>query len=123
MHSFMAKQIKKNYKKKTLVENYQKILIAMQPVIPHYSNECLELINIKSANWPEYDENLTKEEIVNLVVQINGKKRALIKIKPDKSENELLEIIKKDEKINKYLQNNMIKKNIYVKNKLINIII
>ncbi len=123
MHSFMTKQIKKNYKKKTLAENYQKILIVMQPVIPHYSNECLELINIKSANWPEYDENLTKEEIVNLVVQINGKKRGLIKIKPDKSENELLEIIKKDEKINKYLQNNMIKKNIYVKNKLINIII
>ena len=123
MHSFITKQINKNYTKETLIDNYQKILISMQPVIPHFANECLNLINIKDIKWPKFDEKLTKEETINLVIQINGKKRGLIEIKPDKSETELLEMIKKDQKISKYLENNEIKKNIYIKNKLINIII
>ncbi len=123
MHSFMTKQVNKNYKKETLIENYQKILITMKPIIPHFADECLNLINIKDFKWPGFDENLTKEEVINLVIQINGKKRGLIEVEPDKSETELLQIIKKDQKISKYLHNNEIKKNIYIKNKLINIII
>ena len=95
----------------------------MQPVVPHFSNECLELINVFDVKWPKYDEQMIKEEKINLVIQINGKKRNLIEIEPDKPEEELFEIIKKDEKIIKYIQNSQIKKKIYIKNKLINIII
>ena len=123
MYSFFTKQINKNYKKETLVENYQKILIAIQPVIPHFSNECLELIDVFDVKWPQYDEKMIKEDKINLVIQINGKKRNLIEVEPDKTEEELFKIIKKDEKIAKYIQNNQIKKKIYIKNKLINIII
>ena len=123
MHSFFTNKINRNYKKDTLIENYQKILIAMQPVIPHFSNECLELINVFDVKWPNYDEKIIKEEKVNLVIQINGKKRNLIEIETDKPEEEVFEIIKKDEKIIKYIQNNQIKKKIYIKNKLMNIII
>ena len=43
MYSFFNKTIKKKYKKKTLIENYKKILITMMPVIPHFANECLEI--------------------------------------------------------------------------------
>ena len=95
----------------------------MQPVIPHFSNECLELINIKDVEWPEYDANLIKEEKINLVIQINGKKRALIETLPNKTLEEILELIKKDETIKKYLKDYTIKKNIYIKDKLINLII
>ncbi len=123
MYSFFTNQINKNYTKETLLENYQKILIAIQPVVPHFSNECLELINVFDVKWPQYNEKMIKEEKINLVVQINGKKRNLIEIEPDKPEEELFEIIKKDEKIIKYIQNTQIKKKIYIKNKLINIII
>ena len=123
MYSFFNNQINKNYTKETLLENYQKILIAMQPVVPHFSNECLEIINIFDVQWPRYDEKMIKEEKINLVVQINGKKRNLIEIETDKTEEELFEIIKKDEKIVKYIQNAQIKRKIYIKNKLINIII
>ena len=75
----MYKQIDKPYTKKTLLQNYQKILIAMTPIIPHFANECLDLLNIKDFNWPEYDESILKEDIVNIVIQVNGKKRGLIK--------------------------------------------
>ena len=123
MYSFVTKQIDKKYKRETLKECYQKILISMQPVLPHFSNECLELMNIKNFKWPKYDEELTKNEKINLVVQINGKKRGLIFLEPNKKEKEILEITKKDKQIVKYLQNKEIKKSIYIKNKLLNIII
>ena len=95
----------------------------MMPVIPHLSSECLNLINVKDLDWPKYDKNLIKEQIANIVVQINGKKRGLIKTEIDISEKDLLNIIHNDEKIFKYVDGNEIKKKIYIKNKLINIIL
>ena len=54
----------------------------MMPIIPHFSNECLNLINInKDFNWPDYDESLLVEDFVNIVVQINGKKEVLLMLK------------------------------------------
>ena len=81
MYSFLYKQIDKPIQKNTH-QNYQKILIAMTPIIPHFANECLELLNIKKFDWPRYDESMLKEDIVNIVIQINGKKRGLIKTNP-----------------------------------------
>tara|TARA_A100001035_G_scaffold163161_1_gene129084 strand:- start:1643 stop:4177 length:2535 start_codon:yes stop_codon:yes gene_type:complete len=123
VYSFLNKQINSKYKKTTLINNYKKILISMMPVIPHLSSECLNLMNVKDINWPEYDKNLIRDHIANIVVQINGKKRGLIKTETDISENDLLNIINKDEKISKYVDGKEIKKKIYIKNKLINIIL
>ena len=123
MYSFLYRQIDKKYKKKTLVENYHKILITMKPIVPHLSSECLEILNLKNIGWPKYDETIIKENFANIVIQINGKKRGLIKVNINTKENEILEIINKDQKIFKYIQNKEMKKKIYIKNKLINIII
>ena len=54
-------------------------------------------INIKIFNWPDFNKDLIKEEQINLVIQINGKKKSLIKIEPDKTENEILKIHENDE--------------------------
>ena len=123
MYSFMYKQIQEPYTKTTLLENYKKILIVMTPIVPHFSNECLEALNIKDAKWPEYDETILKENIINIVVQINGKKRGLVKTKLNIAEEKLFEIIKNDETLTKYLNQKEFKKRIYIKNKLMNIII
>ena len=123
MYSFLNKQIEKKYTKNTLVENYQKILIAMIPILPHFASECLSQIKVKDFNWPEYDISMLKEDIVNIVIQINGKKRGLVQAKPNILEEKLFEIIKNDEKINKYINQKSIKKKIYIKDKLLNIII
>ena len=122
LHSFFSKQIMNSYKKSTLKENYSKILITMTPVIPHFSNECLKMINAKSIKWPSYDEKDIKEDIINIVIQINGKKRSLISTKPDISEENLMELINKDEKLFKHFNGKEIKRKIFIKNKLINII-
>ena len=123
MYSFLNKQIEKTYTKTTLLENYQKILIAMTPIVPHFANECLSIIEAKDFKWPEYDISMLREESINIVIQVNGKKRGLVQTKPNINEEKLFEIIKNDEKITKYFIQKNIKKKIYIKDKLLNIII
>ena len=123
MYSFLFKQINKKYKKDTLIENYEKILITMQPVIPHFSSECLQKLNKFNVKWPKFDETIIEEDTINLVIQINGKKRGILSIKKNTSEEEIISSIYNETKINKYLSKKEIKRKIFVKNKLINIII
>ena len=123
MYSFLNKQIEKTYTKPTLIENYQKILITMTPILPHFANECLSMIEVKNFKWPQYDDTMLKEEVIKIVIQINGKKRGLIQTKPNINEEKLFEIIENDEKIMKFLIQKNIKKKIYIKDKLLNIII
>jgi leucyl-tRNA synthetase len=124
MYSFLIKEINKSFKKKTLLENYKKILITINPIIPHLSTECLKIIDENSEIiWPRYDEKQLEKTSNLIVVQINGKKRGLIDTKPNLAEEELMQLINKDTKIAKYLVGNDIKKKIYIKNKLINIIV
>ena len=63
------------------------------------------------------------EEDINFVVQINGKKRAVLKVKRDVIEKEILEIVKTNLEIKKFLKDQVIKKSIFVPNRLINIIL
>ncbi len=123
MYSFLNKQLNKPYKKITLIENYEKILITMTPIIPHFTSECLKNLNITNANWPEYDEKMLIEEYANIVVQINGKKRGLIKTKKDNNEKIVMEEISKEKNLEKYIKDQKIKKKIFIQNRLINIII
>ena len=75
MQNFLVKEINNNYTKKTLTDNFSKILITMIPIVP-FANECLKLLEINKINWPKYDKKLLVEEIVPYVIQVNGKKGA-----------------------------------------------
>ena len=123
IYGFLNKKIESKYSSKTLILNYEKILIAVMPIIPHFSSECLRSLNSADIKWPSYDVSFLKEEKINLVVQINGKKRALLKLMPNIKEDELFEIIGNDETIKKYLDNKTIKRKIFIKDKLFNIIV
>ena len=124
MYAFLSKEINSTYSKKLLLENYKKILTILIPLIPHFAYECLKSLNQdEDVKWPDYDEELLIEEFVNIVVQINGKKRGLIKSERGIKEEEVLKKINQENNISKYLQNNKIKKKIFIPNKLINIII
>ena len=123
MYNFLIKETDKPIKKEILIENYKKILILMNPFIPHFSNECLNTINEDQIKWPKVSKGDLIEEDINFVVQINGKKRAILKVKRDMIEKEILETIKINQEIEKFINNQKIKKSIFVPNRLINIII
>ena len=96
----------------------------MTPVIPHISNECLEKINVKeNISWPIVKKDLIENDMVNIVIQVNGKKRSIISVKKNLDENILMQKIKQGKLIDKYTENKEIIKTIYVKDKIFNVII
>ena len=123
IYSALNKIILNKIEKEKLIENYKKILIVLSPVIPHFSNECMEMINIKeNLLWPKVEEKFLLEENIKFIVQFNGKTRKILISKKDTTENLLLNKIKEDDKLNEYLNNKNIQKKIFIPNKLINII-
>ena len=124
IYSFLKKILEENKNYKNLLPNFQKILIVMSPVIPHLSSECLNIFGLeKNLNWPKVDEKYLKSDERIIVIQINGKKRNIITITKEMEEKELIAKIKEMKLVDKYIDNKKISKIIYIKNKLINIII
>ena len=124
IYNYLSKNLKTIYDKENLLSNYVKILKIISPVMPHLTNECLDELNAKERNkWPKVDEKFLKKRNFDVVIQINGKKRHLMNFNKDINEKDLLFEIKNNEKINKFLKDKEIKKSIYIKNRLINLII
>ena len=99
----------------------------MNPVIPHFSNECLEMLkNIgfkRETAWPNINKNILQSDEINFVVQINGKTRGILSINIGLTESEVLSLITKNSKLTNYIKNKKIKKTIFISDKLINIIV
>jgi len=123
MYNFLIKEIDKPIKKEVLIENYTKILILMNPFIPHFSNECLSSIKQSQIRWPNVIKEDLIEDEINFVVQINGKKRSILKVKRDMIEEEILKTVKINLELEKFLKGQSVKKTIFVPNRLINIIL
>ena len=65
---------------------------------------------------------MLENEEVNFVIQINGKKWSILNIKKNSKEKEVMETVKKDKLLNKYLSNKEIKKIIFIQDRLVNIL-
>jgi len=122
-YSALNKVIVNKIEKEKLVENYKKILVAISPVLPHFSSECMKMMSIKEKIlWPKIDDKILLEDNIKFIIQFNGKTRKILVSKKDTSEDMLLNKIKEDDKLSTYLLNKDIKKKIFIPNKLINII-
>ena len=124
MYNFLSKIIQKPLDKNILVNSYVNILKIMMPLLPHIASECITQIKADTdLRWPIADKKYLIEEMVNIVVQLNGKKRDVIQVKTNTSENELLEIISNNDKLKPYLLEKQILKKIFVPNKILNLIV
>jgi len=107
-----------------LTENYIKILTIMLPITPHLANECLDEIAInKNYFWPKVEDKYLQSKQSNIVVQINGKKRGLILTDKNIKEADLINEIKKTKEFEKFIVEKTIIKTIFIKDKLINLIL
>jgi leucyl-tRNA synthetase len=92
--------------------------------MPHYASECLEDLNDNNdINWPIAEKKFLSSESVNIVIQINGKKKSLINVTKNLEEEKVILEIKKNKLIKKLIENKKINRIIYVKNRLINFLI
>ncbi len=123
-YNFLNKEIEKKMDINNLKTNYIKLLILFSPAVPHYTSECLEEINGKNTiSWPEANKDLLVEDKIDYVIQINGKKRAILNENRDIDQESLLTKLKTNKVSQKYLKDKSINKIIFVKNRLINLLI
>ena len=125
IYSFFNKLTEKNLNYSNLRENYKKILLMMLPITPHIANECLERIRISKEDikWPEITKEFIENKTSKVVIQINGKKRSIIEVEKNLDENSIINKIKSDKLVDKYIAEKEIFKTIYIKDRIINFII
>ncbi len=103
------------------------LLILVNPFAPHVTEEMWEVCSFgkmlaAEGEWPGYDEAKCVDDMIEIVVQINGKIRAKLNVPADIEQQQAIELAKSDEKIKSELDGKNIVKEIYVKGKLVNIV-
>ncbi len=109
-------------------KQYGTFLKLLAPFAPHIAEELwMEVLKNKKSihleSWPKYDEALLADELSELVIQINGVKRDVLKITKGLSEEEVKSVVLKNEKVKKHLAGKEIKKFIYIKDRIANIVV
>jgi leucyl-tRNA synthetase len=108
----------------SLWKNFLKILA---PFAPHITEELWmrlgEKKSIHLSAWPKFDKNLIEESKIQIVIQINGKKRGVLEINKDEDEESVQKKALRLKNISKIIDQNNIKRVVYVKNKIINFVI
>ncbi|MDR1494690.1 MAG: leucine--tRNA ligase [Rickettsiales bacterium] len=94
----------------------------LSPFTPHFCSEMLEIAGISDFSWPNYDEELVREEDVVMAVQINGKLRSTVSSRREATEEEVIALAKGNPNIQRYLEGKRIEKVIVVPCRVINLI-
>ncbi len=102
--------------------------ILMNPFAPHVTEEVWDVCALgdgilAEAKWPEYDESKCVDDTVEIVVQVNGKIKAKLMIPANAEQAEAIALAKEDEKVQEAISSMNIVKEIYVKGKLVNIVV
>ncbi|MDD5259725.1 MAG: leucine--tRNA ligase [bacterium] len=105
----------------------EKVVILIAPFTPHIAAEMWQRLgqeeNLISLPWPAYDESAIKEEAIEIVVQVNGKVRGRVSVRPGVPEEEVKRLAAEDEKVKAQVSGKKIIKIVYVPNKLVNIVV
>ena len=113
--------------KAILKEAIEKLIVMLSPFTPHVAEEMWEMTGHKELlaeiDWPEVDESALKEEEMELPVQVNGKVRDRITVPADADEETVKEIALSSEKVKKYTEGKTIVRFIYVKGRLVNLVV
>ena len=108
-------------------EDYKTIINLLNPFAPHITEELWEMQGFDGfcslADWPEYDEALCTDSEVEIAVQVNGKLRSRITVAVDADQDTVLAAAKAEQKVADELSGGNIVKEIYIKGKLVNIVV
>ena len=117
---------KKTLNETDIINTYKKYLIIISAFTPFIANECWEKItkekNLSSQDWPKIENTYIKKDHFDIVIQINGKKRAIINAINNESEENIFSKSLAIKNIKVILEDKNITKKIFIKNKLLNIV-
>jgi leucyl-tRNA synthetase len=124
--NWIYKEKEKGAPLEDLREPVEVVVLLLAPFTPHICEEMWRImgnkISIFKSSWPEYNEQLAKEENVTIVIQVNSRIRSKIEAPLDTPEQELRARVLQDEKTKDCLKETPVKKIIVVANRLVNII-
>ena len=116
-----------NIRYEVILSVYKSLILLLNPITPHICKELSAHLNIleidNDISWPIIDQNFLKDDKNLIVIQINGKVRKKIEIESDIDQEKLEAYIFSLEEVIKYTNGKEIKKIIYIKNKLVNIVV
>jgi leucyl-tRNA synthetase len=108
-------------------ETVETFLIAIAPFAPHFAEELWQRTghqpSIFLRKWPKWDETYTTFDMVTVAVQINGKLRGTVVVRADSTEETVVDAAIRDPGIARYLDGNQIRKKVYVKNRILNLVV
>jgi len=103
------------------------LVILLAPITPHLSEELWETLGhrepVFKAPWPKFDPKLVQEERITLAIQVNGKLRGTVEVDKDVSEKEAIKLAKENQNVKKFLEGKKVKKEIFVKGRLVSFVI
>jgi leucyl-tRNA synthetase len=106
--------------------SFSSFLTLLSPFAPHLTNELWEKLGnqelIEKQSWPKADSNLLVDEVMTIVVQVNGKVRANLVVPADIKDEDLIAQAKADSNVQKFLTSEL-KKQVVVKGKLVNFVV
>ena len=106
---------------------FKTFMLLLNPFAPHITEELLEIggfgVLAEECAWPKYDEAKCKESVITIPVQINGKLRSKITVAADSEEESVIALALSDEKVADAVEGKTIIKKIYVKGRLLNIVV
>jgi leucyl-tRNA synthetase len=109
------------------LEDYKKSLQILAPFAPHIAEEIWRILGEKKSihlsPWPKFNPKFLIDDEIKIVIQVNGKVRGEIFVNPDINEEDLKSLIFKREEIAKHISNQEIKKFIYIKGRLVSIVV
>ena len=116
------------YNSKVLNKEYMhNFLTVLSCYAPHLAEELNEMMgyhdSIYNSVWPKFDPSKLVQSEMSIPVMINGKLRDVLKVKSEITEQEIIDLVKQQPKIIKFIGDKPIKKILYVKNKVVNILI
>ena len=124
VYRYFNDSLRKKINNKILNSNLIKIMKLMIPFTPHLAYECLSILKSSDVEkWPKISSKILDNIKTKMVVQINGRTRDVVDLNKNLSEKEVDKLIKKSEKIKKYLENKKILKTIFVRDRIINYIV
>jgi leucyl-tRNA synthetase len=106
-------------------EIFVDFLKLLAPFAPHLSEEIwhqFEEGSVLSSDWPEYDPQVAEKKKITLIIQVNGKLRDKLEVEKGIEKEEAIKLAKNREKIKKWIEGKTIKKEIFVKGKLVNLV-
>ncbi len=108
-------------------ETVETIILLLAPIVPHITEELWQLIGRREAladvAWPVFDPAVASEEVITIVIQINGKVRSRITVPADEEGEQITALARADERIAAQIAGKRILKEIYVPKKLVNIVV